>query len=236
LQSVTTSQRKKMPLLVLLAVAAVSAALFAKKAPLPADPVAPRDDNRQTLARRLAPPAPGTQHFLSSHDDSGLQVPVAATGAADPGAGMEFPASYGRSFSPASALFGPSGEWAGGDERAPSGAGPDLDMPDTAPRRHVVVDGDTLSKLAVRYLGNSDRVAELFRANRALLSNPDLLPIGAVLEIPPAQPATGARPPAAEAPAAPVESDRQTWSDPSSSAPVPALMPVPKGLLGGRDD
>ena len=47
--------------------------------------------------------------------------------------------------------------------------------------------GDTLAKLAARYLGSSDRYGEIFAANRPLLSTPDLLPIGARLVIPPRQ-------------------------------------------------
>jgi nucleoid-associated protein YgaU len=50
--------------------------------------------------------------------------------------------------------------------------------------RHRIVDGDTLALLAQRYLGSADRQGEIFEANRGVLSNPDLLPIGAVLKIP----------------------------------------------------
>jgi nucleoid-associated protein YgaU len=51
-------------------------------------------------------------------------------------------------------------------------------------RTHTVIDGDTLRSLAKRYLGSADRHAEIFEANRQLLSNPELLPIGAKLKIP----------------------------------------------------
>lgn len=56
------------------------------------------------------------------------------------------------------------------------------------PVRHRVVDGDTLAMLAQRYLGSAERQMEIFEANRDLLASPDLLPIGAMLRIPPAQP------------------------------------------------
>ncbi len=49
---------------------------------------------------------------------------------------------------------------------------------------HVVHNGDTLEKLAERYLGDSGRALELFDLNREQLSNPHLLPIGAELRIP----------------------------------------------------
>jgi hypothetical protein len=52
-------------------------------------------------------------------------------------------------------------------------------------RTHKIVDGDTLSLLAARYLGNADRHLEIFEANKAVLPGPDILPIGIELEIPP---------------------------------------------------
>ncbi len=52
--------------------------------------------------------------------------------------------------------------------------------------RHVVTDGDTLTSLAQQYLGRADAYLEIYNYNRDVLSTPDLLPIGAVLKIPPA--------------------------------------------------
>ncbi len=49
---------------------------------------------------------------------------------------------------------------------------------------HIVSNGDTLEKLAERYLGDSGRALELFDLNRDQLANPHLLPIGAELRIP----------------------------------------------------
>jgi nucleoid-associated protein YgaU len=49
---------------------------------------------------------------------------------------------------------------------------------------HVVRNGDTLEKLAERYLGSTERALELFDLNRYQLANPHLLPIGAELRIP----------------------------------------------------
>jgi len=49
---------------------------------------------------------------------------------------------------------------------------------------HRIVDGDTLPELADRYLGSPDRAEEIFAANRAILADPSLLPIGARLHIP----------------------------------------------------
>lgn len=52
-------------------------------------------------------------------------------------------------------------------------------------RTHKVRDGDTLKALAERYLGNPDRFAEIYEANRELLPNCEVLPIGVELRIPP---------------------------------------------------
>ena len=52
-------------------------------------------------------------------------------------------------------------------------------------RTHVIVDGDTLADLAARYLGDSRRSADIFAANRRVLTDPEVLPIGAALAIPP---------------------------------------------------
>jgi hypothetical protein len=49
---------------------------------------------------------------------------------------------------------------------------------------HVVHEGDSLERLAERYLTDSARSLELFDLNRDVLDNPHLLPIGAELKIP----------------------------------------------------
>lgn len=57
--------------------------------------------------------------------------------------------------------------------------------PSDAPRSHTIEDGDTLTKLADRYLGSVERFQEIYDLNRELLDSPDLLPIGKILKIPP---------------------------------------------------
>ncbi len=49
---------------------------------------------------------------------------------------------------------------------------------------HRIADGDTLGQLAAHYLGSADRWRELYDFNRDVLTNPELLPIGAELRIP----------------------------------------------------
>ena len=52
-------------------------------------------------------------------------------------------------------------------------------------RIHIVHDGDTLERLARRYLGDESRALEIFDLNRGTLENPHWLPIGAELRLPP---------------------------------------------------
>jgi nucleoid-associated protein YgaU len=51
-------------------------------------------------------------------------------------------------------------------------------------RIHVVHQGDSLDRLAKRYLGDEARALEIFDLNRDVLENPHLLPIGAELRMP----------------------------------------------------
>ena len=53
------------------------------------------------------------------------------------------------------------------------------------PRSYTLRDGDTLEDLAERFLGTQGRAGEIFEANRAVLSAPDLLPVGVAIVIPP---------------------------------------------------
>jgi nucleoid-associated protein YgaU len=58
-----------------------------------------------------------------------------------------------------------------------------LPLKETA-RTHRIIDGDTLEGLAQRYLGSAARAGELLNANRNVLADPNLLPIGVELRIP----------------------------------------------------
>ncbi len=51
-------------------------------------------------------------------------------------------------------------------------------------RTHIVVDGDSLSRLAERYLDDAALGDEIYRLNRDVLADPELLPIGVELRIP----------------------------------------------------
>lgn len=52
------------------------------------------------------------------------------------------------------------------------------------PRTHTIRDGDTLPRLAQRYLGDPERGEEILNANPSVLSDPEVLPIGAEIVVP----------------------------------------------------
>ena len=124
------------------------------------------------------------------------------------------PPSYHRTFSPVGALLNPTVDPSDEQDEQPDatqllakgGVG------STARAvTHTIADGDTLAALAVRYLGDAKRWGELFEHNRDVLKNPDLLPIGQVIKIPPRQKV-----------AVPVQPRLE---------PVPALAPIPSGAF-----
>ncbi len=55
-------------------------------------------------------------------------------------------------------------------------------------RTYVVRPGDTLSTIAARCLGSSQRYQEIFEANRDVLVNPNALQVGMELRLPPVNP------------------------------------------------
>jgi nucleoid-associated protein YgaU len=57
--------------------------------------------------------------------------------------------------------------------------------PEPESQMHVVVRGDTLSKIAKEYYGDANKYPTIFEANKPMLSNPDKIYPGQVLRIPP---------------------------------------------------
>jgi nucleoid-associated protein YgaU len=57
-------------------------------------------------------------------------------------------------------------------------------------RKYVLRDGDSLERLAERFLGNRTRAEEIFAMNRHVLTRADLLPVGAQIVLPPRTEAT----------------------------------------------
>jgi nucleoid-associated protein YgaU len=56
--------------------------------------------------------------------------------------------------------------------------------PAAPPREHRIRKLDTLEDLAERFLGSKDRAEELFEANRHILKDRHILPLGAAIRIP----------------------------------------------------
>jgi hypothetical protein len=73
--------------------------------------------------------------------------------------------------------------WPVAEEESAEGPGAEFGARGVEAVIHTVQDGDTLTKLAARYLGDAARQAEIFDANRSVLTSPDVLPIGAQLVI-----------------------------------------------------
>jgi nucleoid-associated protein YgaU len=52
------------------------------------------------------------------------------------------------------------------------------------PRIHVVVEGDSLTKIAKQYYGSANRYEEILAANRDVIRNENILTVGTKLKIP----------------------------------------------------
>jgi nucleoid-associated protein YgaU len=126
-----------------------------------------------------------------------FRVPTASTGLWPENSAElpRLPTNYHRVFSPVGAILQPidtgdvphlaqqPNRAAFGDvRRDPFGEQADESA---APLMHEIKDGDSLPALAAHYLGDPARAAELFSANRDILTSPDLLPLGKELRIPP---------------------------------------------------
>lgn len=114
----------------------------------------------------------------------------------------------------------------------------ELAEPDSSERSHEIADGDTLIRLAERYLGSADRSQEIFQFNRDVLSSPDVLPIGKQLRIPPRVPVVSTdhlskpdvavtAPPAPPAPLALPATDKPAThpKSPAAASAKPAAKP-----------
>jgi len=203
-----------------LALAIVAALPFRR----PAEPLIPqRLDDEVALSRRAKGSSDNWSHRIETLTARPLplHVPANAIGmeidSEKPVELPDLPPQYQRAFSPVGALLNPSAE-INEDTLAQNDAGVAPHLlesgaveSENVARTHKIVDGDTLTTLAEKYLGNSQRWPELFEHNRGVLKSPDLLPIGRELQIP----AATARPP---------------FSAPQLE-PVPAMTPLPRGAF-----
>jgi len=75
----------------------------------------------------------------------------------------------------------------GGSSTAPTPGvgGPETSTPPIVTgRTYVVVEGDSLSKIAKREYGDGNKWPKIYEANRNIISNPDLIHPGQELRIP----------------------------------------------------
>jgi nucleoid-associated protein YgaU len=173
---------------------------------------------RQRVERRVAADAARAKTALSAGRQASpdataaFRVPTAETAAISQLPAADTQPTFHKSFHPVGALLEPI--------ENPSDEPRDVrDLTDdggAAPLRltHKITDGDTLSKLAERYLGRGERYLEIYDLNRDVLANPDLLPIGVLLKIPP----RGGPPPAGGSQGA--SGGEQTLAPPTELVPV----------------
>lgn len=192
----------------------IGASLF-RKPPKPAAPPEDEPPQLDRLTTGLPPDNPYAAARLSDQID-----PVAAAEpppAADDSDGGASPLASDAEAQPQSDhATAPQS-----DEPGEANTAPKTQLPPRPRRTHLVRDGDTLSSLADEYLGSSKRYLEIYEANRELLASPDLLPIGAELQIP--SPDEVAQQPVLETPAEPPMS-------PLSPRPEIPSRPPPPGV------
>jgi pyruvate dehydrogenase E2 component (dihydrolipoamide acetyltransferase) len=231
--------RKKLKLvaagLVLAAGVAVAVAFF-RQPETPSSAASPGPSDNVVLREKFDPRAEdeGATPHLSGRIEAAQAPAVATPPAAGPGASNAPPAAtaphVADRYRPL--LAAEAGETADpflGAAGATPGT-PTRPSPRRAPyRRHVVRDGDTLAGLAERYLGRPDRRSEILALNREVLRSSEVLPIGAVLRIPPAEPAAAAPAPAplVPTPAGPGEPPLVPVPEPTESTAAASDAPLP---------
>lgn len=110
--------------------------------------------------------------------------PQAAIAASAPTQFAGYPSATGAA--PLDAPITPPAMWRNeqSDRLAPLASQTNDPEEANAYRTHIVADGDSLPRLAQRYLGDASRSEEIFEKNRDLLTHPDLLPLGVELKLP----------------------------------------------------
>ncbi|MGO8690618.1 MAG: LysM peptidoglycan-binding domain-containing protein [Thermoguttaceae bacterium] len=168
-----------------LLVGTVVALLFRRDPPPPAAP-APATSGELILRKHVAAPPvaadptwpPGGGCEGSQSAPAGAQEPPRAVTIVTPSETAAGPPDLARSY-PDAGLPG-SSRWG----ISMGQVLPETAAPEVAPRIHTIVDGDSLAALAERYLGAKEAAGAIFAANRDVLSDPQILPIGAELKIP----------------------------------------------------
>ncbi len=174
---------KKLAVVLSVMITGVSVALFFRKDASPFWFWSRRSDDpfAQQVERRVGGQPTWTPPQAAS------QLPTATAAITQPGQAHTSPPGYPQDTRPVGSLLAPidgvvdgadSGRYEIGTPHDAATVGAD------GQRRHRVEDGDTLTRLAVHYLGSADAYRQIYDLNRDVLDSPDLLPIGAELRIP----------------------------------------------------
>lgn len=192
---------KKLAVVLSVVVAGTSVAFFFRKdaSPFKFWQQGSDDPFGQHVERRVTPEGPWAGRG-SSDNPAAQRVSAATTASISQPKGLapDSQPTFRQNLNPVGALLPPiEGVLGDEDEQDDLDASEALNSerpfaPQGDPSRHVVADGDTLTNLAVRYLGRAEAYLEIFESNRDVLASPDLLPIGAVLKIPLRHDAIGA--------------------------------------------
>ncbi len=211
-------------------------------------PVAAMVTAPQSVPQQPVVATPVTTAVPAVQDDGGPPVAPSAPDAVPVPAGQVHRVEPGDDlWSLAERYYGHGLEWrriaaanprllTGGPDRLEPGwrlVIPDVDQPATGGKRTVTVRrGDTLSGIAERELGSTAKWYQLYRANRAQLSDPDEIPVGLQLVLPgtkrvdPATEKKSADPPDREEHKADPEPRPSADATPTAP-PAPTAQPTP---------
>ena len=147
----------------------------ARVAQLPALPVTPLGNSASPQSFPIDQPSPSPPDRLPrpSQLDPFRAPPALGRSTAPPQPAMTQPAVLRNSGTGRPAMPRPRTSDSTGSNR-----------PGTRARQHRIVDGDTLDSISQRYLGSPQHAMEIFKANRQVLQRPDILPLGASLNVP----------------------------------------------------
>ncbi len=102
---------------------------------------------------------------------------------------------------------------------------PELNIPLRPERKHRIVEGDTLEGIAQHYYEDVAKASAIFAANRSVLQQPDILPLGVKLVLP-------GLPVASPSPVSYMES-RSSFSGPSQRLPQTEMVPIQRPGTSG---
>ena len=155
----------------------ISLALLFRHPAAPVGAPPPGATDPLVLRQRLLPAAPAHASRCDGLPAARAPEPVIATAPPAARPASDEPPSLARTYPDAQPI--PTSRWG-----TSMGLGGNRSREEYLERTHTVVDGDTLTALAERYLGSPGRALEIYNANRFLLPSPDVLPIGVELRIP----------------------------------------------------